>query len=87
MRRLSPQDRLEVESGRMEAARASAGLEGVCFQYYTCARCGHDHVFLEVAPLPDETDDDLRDRTTALAHAAREVRVLRTTVLVVEQGD
>ncbi len=86
MHRLGPEDRLERESHDMEAARTSAGLEGVCFQYYTCGRCGHDHVFLEIAPLPGETGLELRQRKTALTQAAEEVRVVRTTVLVVEQG-
>jgi hypothetical protein len=70
----------------MEAARVSVGLEGVWFRYYTCPRCGHDHVFLEVAPLPGETGCEIDNRRAALARAAREVRVLETTVLVVEHG-
>jgi hypothetical protein len=86
MHRLGPDDVLETESRNMEAARTSIGLEGVRFRYYSCGRCGHDHVFLEVAPLPSETPPDREQRTAALARAAREVRVVRTTVLVVEQG-
>jgi hypothetical protein len=85
-RRLSHEDLLITESERMELARASVGLEGLSFRYYTCPRCGQDHVFLEVAQLPRESDQDFRRRQVTLAQAAQEVRVDRTTILVVEQG-
>ena len=85
-RRLSDGDILDGQSQRMEAARISVGLEGVFFRYYSCPRCGHDHVFLEVAPLPEETCHDFRARKEAMVQSVREVRALQTTVLVVEQG-
>jgi hypothetical protein len=84
--RLGEGDLLDAPSRRMEAARATLGLRGVCFRYYCCPRCGHDHVFLEVAPLPGETPQDFRGRAEALTSAAREVGAVRTAVLVVEQG-
>jgi hypothetical protein len=85
-RRLGALDLLDRECARMEAARVSLGLEGVCFRYYSCPRCGHDLVFLEVVPLPGETGPDFRGRKDALTRAVGEVRALHTTVLVVEQG-
>lgn len=85
-RRLGEQDLLVRECLGMEEARVSSGLEGVRFRYYTCPRCGEDHVFLEVVPLPGETGQDVRRRKTALARAAQEVRAFRTRVLVVEPG-
>jgi hypothetical protein len=86
LHRLGNKDLLDEESGQMEAARASLGLEGVCFRYYTCPHCGHDHVFLETFALPGETQEDLVDRREALARAVEEVRAVQTTMLVVEQG-
>jgi hypothetical protein len=85
-RRLSDEDLLERQSERMEAARISVGLHGVCFRYYSCPRCGHDLVFLEVAALPQENDADFALRKAALIQAAQDVKARRTTVLVVEQG-
>jgi hypothetical protein len=85
-RRFGDEDLLEDTSKRMEADRVAIGLVGVCFQYYTCPRCSHDHVFLEVVPLPGETHRDLRGRVRALATAVQEVRVAETTILVVERG-
>jgi hypothetical protein len=84
-RRLSDNDLLERESQLMEAERISAGLVGVCFRYYRCPRCAHDH-HLEVGPLADENDSDFESRKGALVKAVQTVRALRTTVVVVEQG-
>jgi hypothetical protein len=84
-RRLGPEDLLDSESQRMEAARVSLGLGGVCFRYFTCPQCGHDHVFLEIGPLPGESRQDLEGRKEDLTHAVQRVRALRTTVLLVEQ--
>ena len=85
-RRLSEEDLLVRECRRMEAARESTGLEGVRFRYFSCPRCGHDHVFLEVIQLPGESRRDFDDRKEALTRAAQETHGLRTTVLVVEQN-
>jgi hypothetical protein len=85
-RRLGQEDLLDRESKRMEQARVSMGLEGVRFRYYTCPRCGHDHVFLEIVPLPGETSEELHCRKKELATDVEDVRAFRTTVLVVEQG-
>ncbi len=86
LHRLGNQDLLDEESERMEAARADLGLEGVCFRYYSCPHCGHDHVFLETFALPGESQKDLQGRQEALARAVREVRAAQTTMLIVEQG-
>jgi hypothetical protein len=86
LHRLRHEDLLDRETQNMEASRTSLGLEGVCFRYYTCPRCGHDHVFLETFQLPGESRQDLLDRKEALAQTVQEVGAERTTVLVVEQG-
>jgi hypothetical protein len=85
-RRLGHDSFLDGESQRMEAARLAAGLEGVCFRYHTCPQCGQDHVFLEVAQLPDETCQDFFGRKAALTRMALEVNSFRTTIAVVEAG-
>jgi Zn ribbon nucleic-acid-binding protein len=84
--RLRSGDLLENQSWDMEEARVSAGLERVCFRYYTCPQCGHDHVFLEVAPTPKETPEHFRARREALAQAAQDIQRAQTSILVVEQG-
>jgi hypothetical protein len=83
-RRLTDDDLLQTESRSMEAARIAAGLEGLCFRYYTCPRCGFDHVFLEIVPLPEETPQDLHARKQEMAHAVQEVSALRTAVMIEE---
>ncbi len=70
----------------MEAEWISAGLEGVCFRYYSCPRCAHDHVYLELGRFADENGSDFEFRKPVLVKADQTVRALRTTVLVVEQG-
>ena len=84
--RLGEADLLDVQSQRMEAERISVGLEGVYFRYYTCPRCSHDHVFLEVVRLRGESNHDFRGRKKALTRAAQETKAAQTTILVVEQG-
>jgi hypothetical protein len=85
-RSLGHADLLDSESQFMEAARLSMGLDGVCFRYYTCPRCGHDHVFLEVTALPGETGQEFQGRKEALARDLRDVTALRTSILVVAQA-
>jgi hypothetical protein len=70
----------------MEAERVALDLEGVCFRYYRCPRCGHDHVFLEVVPVLGESDKAFQDRRNALSAAAKEAQVNEATIFVVEQG-
>jgi hypothetical protein len=84
--RLRHEDLLREESQRMERARLEVGLEGVCFRYLTCPRCGHDHVFLEIVELPGEDRQEVHDRREAIARAVEGVEAMRTTVLVVEHG-
>jgi hypothetical protein len=84
-RRLVDADLLEFESSRMEEERTHVGLEGVCFRYYSCPRCGQDLVFLEVLHLAGETKSAYRSRKEALARSVRGLNVERTTILVVEQ--
>jgi hypothetical protein len=83
---LNADDLLDRESQGMEADRVQAGLDGVCFRYYTCPRCGHDQVFLEIIPLSGETRPDLSRRKEILARDIEGFHVPDTTVLVVERG-
>lgn len=85
MQSLAPRDLLDSESHCMEAARASQGLEGVSFWYYTCPWCGHDNLYIEITQLPGETRRQLEKRKTTLAATCQEVKAERTSVLIVEQ--
>jgi hypothetical protein len=84
-RRLTEKDLLERESQCMEAERAALDLEGVRFRYYSCPHCGHDNLFLEIVQLPGETGQDRLCRKEALAVAAQEVKVVKSTIRVIEQ--
>jgi hypothetical protein len=84
--RLGPDDLLAKETRRMEVARVSMGLEGIVFRYYSCPRCGHDLVYLEMFPLPGESQQDLDVRRESLTLTVLEVRRSRTSIIVAEQS-
>lgn len=60
------------------------GLDGLLFRYYSCPRCGRDHVFLEVVPLPGEADTELASRKESLQQMVAEIQRYRTTFVVAE---
>ena len=82
---LAPQDLSKGTSKEMEAERRALGLEGVRFRFYTCSRCGHDDIFLDVLPLPGEGEADFRARRESLGAAVRQLHADRTVVVVVEK--
>jgi hypothetical protein len=84
--RLGRDDLLRKESRGMEAARVSMGLDGLFFRYYCCPRCGRDHVFLEVIPLPGEAGSELAIRKESLRQMVAEIRRYRTTFVVAERS-
>ena len=84
--RLGRDDLLKRESRGMEAARVSMGLDGLFFRYYSCPRCGRDHVFLEVVPLPGEADTEVASRKESLRQMVAEMQRYRTTFIVAEQS-
>jgi hypothetical protein len=86
-RRLELEHLLSEESQKMESARIAVGLQGVSFRYYSCPRCGHDHIFLEAMQMSGENEGEFRARMAALVGAVQEMDLERTTVLVVEQGN
>lgn len=83
---LDTKDLLEMESRDMEAARNSLGLEGVLFRYYTCPRCGHDSLYLELGQLPGEIREDVERRKEAIARVIEDIQFERTSVVLVETG-
>ena len=84
--RLGRDDLLKRESRGMEAARVSMGLDGLFFRYYSCPRCGRDHVFLEVVPLPGEAGTQFAIRKESLRQMVAEMQRYRTTFIVAEQS-
>jgi len=84
--KLTEHDLLERECQNMEAERASLDLKGVQFRYYSCPHCGHDNLFLEVVQLPGETFRDRLTRKQALTVAAQDLKVVKSTIRVVEQA-
>ena len=74
------------ENREMEEARRASGLEGLRFLYYNCPKCGHDNLFLEVAPVAGESNHEFRVRKKKLARVVHQLSVVSSTILVVEQG-
>ncbi len=61
------------ESKGMESERKAAGLEGVRFLYYHCPACGHDDIFVDILPLPDEAHEDYVARRDAMEAVVRQL--------------
>jgi hypothetical protein len=50
----------------LEARRMASGVDGVVFRVYACAACAKDDVFVDVSPLPGESDEAFRQRKEEL---------------------
>jgi hypothetical protein len=68
----------------MEAERKALGLEGVLFRYYDCPACGHADIFVDVARLPDECEEDYVRRRRALEEAIRGLHAQQVEVVLSE---
>jgi hypothetical protein len=73
------------ESKGMEAERKALGLEGVLFRYYFCSACANGDIFLDLRPLPGESDADFRRRRGELEATIRDVRAEGVGVTLVER--
>jgi DNA-directed RNA polymerase subunit RPC12/RpoP len=81
----TPQELDRPESKEIEAQRKAAGLEGVLFRSYHCSGCGHENLFLDVHPLPGESDEDFRRRRDRLQATAREVHGEGVGIVLVQR--
>jgi DNA-directed RNA polymerase subunit RPC12/RpoP len=82
----TPQELDRPESRGIEAQRKAAGVEGVLFRSYRCSGCGHADLFLDVHPLPGESDENFRRRRDQLAAAAREVHGEGVGIVLVQRS-
>jgi hypothetical protein len=85
-RQLTRQEFVKEESKGMEADRKRAGLQGVRFLYYRCAECGCIDLFVDVHPLPGESDEAFHQRRAELEAAAREIHENQVEVVLTERG-
>lgn len=69
----------------MEGMRKRLGLAGVRFIYYSCPRCGHDEIFVDVHALPGESTHEFERRRDELAVAVREYHGEKTEVILSER--
>ena len=81
----TPQELAREESKGMEAERKALGLQGILFRYYTCSRCGQADIFVDLHPLPGETDEDFRKRRGELEATVRQLQADRVDVVVVKK--
>jgi hypothetical protein len=70
----------------MEAERKALGLEGVLFRYYTCSGCGNADIFVDVLPLPEESEEQFRVRRDELEAAIRQLHGAEVAVVLVERS-
>jgi hypothetical protein len=61
-REFSAYDLDREETLGMEAERKALGLTGVLFRFYTCPACGQNDIFVDLRPLPGETEKDFHAR-------------------------
>jgi hypothetical protein len=69
----------------MEAERKALGLQGILFRYYTCSRCGQADIFVDLRPLPGETDADFHQRRDELEATLRQLHADRVDIVVVKK--
>ena len=79
----TPRELAREESKNMEAERKAHGLQGFLFRYYTCERCGQADIFVDLRPLPGETDEDFRRRRDELETTVRQLHADRVDVVLV----
>ncbi len=51
----------------------AAGVEGVLVRVYTCSHCQKDDVFLDVCPMPGESNEAVRKRKRELESVVRQI--------------
>jgi hypothetical protein len=76
------QELAREESKGMEAERKALGLQGILFRYYTCSRCGQADIFVDLRPLPGESDEDFRRRRGDLEATVRHLHADRVDVVL-----
>jgi hypothetical protein len=81
----TPQELSSEESKGMEAERKALGLEGVLFRFYHCSACGNGDIFLDLRPLPGESDEDFLRRRAELETIIRDVHAEGVGIAVVER--
>jgi DNA-directed RNA polymerase subunit RPC12/RpoP len=81
----TPPELAREESRGMEAERKALGLQGVLFRYYRCAACGQVDIFIDIHPLPEETDEAFRSRRQELEHVVKELHGDRVDLVLMEK--
>jgi hypothetical protein len=81
----TPQELSREETKGMEAERKALGLQGILFRYYTCSQCGQADIFVDILPLPGESDEDFRHRRDDLEKTVRQLQAEKVAVVVVEK--
>jgi hypothetical protein len=81
----TPAELSREESKGMEAERKALGLGGVLFRYYHCSACGHDDIFLDIHPLPGESDADFQRRRGELEATVRQIHAEGVGISLVER--
>jgi len=81
----TPAELSREESRGMEAERKALGLQGVLFRYYACSACGTADIFVDVHPLPGETDEAFRKRRDELEATVKQMQGNGVEVVLVER--
>ena len=71
----------EVSRG-MEAERKALGLQGLLFRSYHCPQCGDDDIFVDLRPLPGESEADFRARRADLERTVKDLHAERAEVVI-----
>jgi DNA-directed RNA polymerase subunit RPC12/RpoP len=79
------QDLCKDVSRELEHQRMAAGVEGVLVRVYTCAQCQKDDVFVDVTPLPDESEEAFHDRKRELERIVHQLPKTDADVVLAER--
>jgi hypothetical protein len=60
-------------------------LQGVLFRYYACSGCGNADIFVDLHPLPGETDEAFRQRRNELEATVKSLPGDGVEAVVVER--
>ena len=81
----SPADLSRDVSKGIEAERKAQGVQGVLFRCYTCSRCDHENLFVDLHTLEGETPEELKSRRDELEATIRQSAQSEVDVALIEK--
>lgn len=81
----TPSELCRDASKEIEAQRKTAHVEGLHFRCYACAQCGFDNLFVDLHPVPGESDEEYRRRKHDLEEFVRQLHPEGAEIVLIER--